>query len=113
MPSEDHKLKTIKPDKVLQDGDRITVTPKNISGEAWTPKLRDFHRFLKSIGFAFERHGKGDHEIWKAPDGRSFPINAAKGDRKQTDIACIRTLARILQEDFGRLLDQIRAFVVG
>lgn len=37
---------------------------------------RELKRILSDNGCEFFRAGKGDHEIWKTPDGKSFTVDA-------------------------------------
>ena len=40
----------------------------------FTPEVK---RILKAHNCRFDRHGKGDHEIWYSPiSGKSFPVDA-------------------------------------
>jgi predicted RNA binding protein YcfA (HicA-like mRNA interferase family) len=32
-------------------------------------------KILRESGCEFVRHGKGDHDIWKAPNGLRFPVD--------------------------------------
>ena len=32
------------------------------------------HKILDSHGWKFNRHGKGDHDIWKSPDGKTTAV---------------------------------------
>ncbi len=42
-------------------------------GESFTPELK---RLLSESGCRFERHGKGDHDIWFSPQtGLRFPVD--------------------------------------
>ena len=42
-------------------------------GESFTPELK---RLLSESGCRFERHGKGDHDIWFSPQtGLLFPVD--------------------------------------
>lgn len=42
-------------------------------GAGFTPELI---RLLKAAGCRFERHGKGDHDIWFSPQtGVRFPVD--------------------------------------
>lgn len=50
-------------------------------------------RILREHGCEFDRNGKGDHEIWRTPGGKRFPVDSkiksrhtANGIMKQAGI---------------------------
>lgn len=50
-------------------------------------------KILREHGCEFDRDGKGDHSIWKSPNGRKFPVDSriksrhtANGIMKQAGI---------------------------
>jgi hypothetical protein len=94
-------------DTVLRDGDRLTVTPTNVQGEYCGPKLSAVKRFLKSIGFAYEKSGPGDHETWRHSDGRKLQLNPAR-EKQYVDKACIRAIAEALNCTLGEADRDIR-----
>jgi len=94
-------------DHALQDGDRVTVTPTGIRGEVWVPSLRDFKRYLRTIGFELKRTGKGDHEIWQGGSGQCVTVNPSSRDRKSIDIASVHQLARLLVLSFAEMIAEI------
>jgi hypothetical protein len=50
----------------------------------YTPELK---RILGEAGCRFERHGKGDHDIWYSPlTGRRFPVDSKIKSRHWANI---------------------------
>lgn len=93
---------------ILQDGDRITVTPAEIRG-AWVPSYHEFLSYLKAKGFGYARPGKGDHKIYKDASGKHVSVN--RQGAKGVDVASIRQLARVLGKSFGDLISDIHAVI--
>lgn len=45
-------------------------------GELRVPRYRELRKILRQLGFSPQpRRGKGDHEIWKHPDGRMVVLD--------------------------------------
>jgi predicted RNA binding protein YcfA (HicA-like mRNA interferase family) len=57
------------------------------------PYTRELRRLLTEAGYRFERHGKGDHEIWRHPETRRLVV-VDVGTRK-------RHLANAILKDAG------------
>uniref|UniRef100_A0A7V4A0K6 Type II toxin-antitoxin system HicA family toxin n=1 Tax=Thermus tengchongensis TaxID=1214928 RepID=A0A7V4A0K6_9DEIN len=50
-----------------------------MSGKLVPPKYRELRRWLRQAGFELQPgRGKGDHEVWKHPDGRLVILDPGK-----------------------------------
>ncbi len=110
MVSRKSESKVVGPKYVLQDGDRITITPRAMRVEGPTPLLRQFVRFIESKGFQSDGNGKGDHERYKSPDGKLLVLNVDKRDPKHVDIASVKSLAKISGRSYGEITTEIARF---
>ncbi|HLY58242.1 MAG TPA: type II toxin-antitoxin system HicA family toxin [Stellaceae bacterium] len=45
------------------------------------PYTRELRRLLAGAGWRFVRQGKGDHEIWKGPTGKTVAIDTSTTKR--------------------------------
>ena len=63
-------------------------------GSSFTPELI---RLLSAAGCRFERHGKGDHDIWFSPvTGLCFPVDG-KIKSRHTANAVLKQASRLTQ----------------
>ena len=64
-------------------------------------KYREVARRLRALGFAFDRHGPGSHEVWRhVVTGRKVTLPHHSGDMKEGTLRAIFREAGIEVEDF-------------
>lgn len=64
-------------------------------------KYREVARRLRALGFAFDRHGPGSHEVWRhVVSGRKVTLPHHSGDMKEGTLRTILREAGIDVEDF-------------
>lgn len=52
---------------------------EGLIGKLRVPRYRELRKILKQMGFSLQpRRGKGDHEVWKHPDGRMVVLDPGK-----------------------------------
>jgi predicted RNA binding protein YcfA (HicA-like mRNA interferase family) len=70
-----------------------------LAGFAYT----DVVRRLRRLGFEFDRHAKGSHEIWRrSSDGRKTTVPRHPGDIPEGTLRAILRQAGIDADDFLR-----------
>ena len=66
-------------------------------------KYRDFVRRLRDLGFAFDRHGAGSHELWRHQQtGRKVVVPRHSRDMAEGTLRAILREAGIEPEEFLR-----------
>ena len=66
-------------------------------------KYREVARRLRALGFAFDRHGPGSHEIWRhGSTGRKVTLPHHSADMKEGTLRAILCEAEIHIDDFLR-----------
>ena len=64
-------------------------------------KYREVARRLRALGFAFDRHGPGSHEVWRhVVTGRKVTLPHHSGDMKEGTLRAIVREAGVEVEDF-------------
>ncbi|TMP28668.1 toxin HicA [Pseudoalteromonas rubra] len=56
---------------------------------------KDLFKLLKKHNCEFVRYGKGDHQIWRAPSGRTFSVPHPKKDLPIGTVKSIKRMAGI------------------
>ena len=63
-------------------------------------RYRQVARKLRRLGFEFNRHAAGSHEIWGNPDGRLTTVPNHPGDMPEGTLRAILKQAAVSVDDF-------------
>jgi len=69
-------------------------------GELAGFNYREVTHRLRSLGFIFDRHAKGSHEIWRHSDGRKTTVPHHPGDMPEGTLRAVLRAGAIPKEAF-------------